>query len=99
MILRLTTVPENVRSALECGGLTPPSPLGLHAGNTLRRRQAAALQGAFGTAISMVARNLALKTRRVRDVSALLRQVATAQDSNPRPRGPCPAPRADPCAL
>ena len=31
---------------LECGGLTPPSPLGLHAGGTLRRRQAVALQGA-----------------------------------------------------
>ena len=53
MILRLTTVHENARSALECGGLKPPSPLGLHAGGTLRRRQAAALQGAFGTAIFM----------------------------------------------
>ena len=27
MIFRLTTVDENARSALECGGLTPPSPL------------------------------------------------------------------------
>ena len=31
---------------MECGGLTPPSPLGLYARGTLRRRQAAALQGA-----------------------------------------------------
>ena len=31
---------------LECGGLTPPSPLGRYALATLRRRRAAALQGA-----------------------------------------------------
>ena len=31
---------------LECGGLTPPSRLGLYALGTPRRRQAAALQGA-----------------------------------------------------
>jgi hypothetical protein len=31
---------------LKCGSLTPPSLLGLHAEDTLRRRQAAALQGA-----------------------------------------------------
>jgi hypothetical protein len=39
---------ENGRAegTLECGGLTPPSPLGLYALGTLRRRQAAALQGA-----------------------------------------------------
>jgi hypothetical protein len=60
MILRLTTVRENARSALEYGGLTPPSSPGLHALGTPRRRQAAALQGAFGTAIFMPARNLAL---------------------------------------
>jgi hypothetical protein len=60
MILRLSIVHENARSALECGGLTPPSSLGLHALGTPRRRQAAALQGAFGTAIFMAARNLAL---------------------------------------
>jgi hypothetical protein len=63
MILRLTTVHENARSALECGGLTPPSPLGLYALGTPRRRQAAALQGAFGTAIFMAARDLALRSR------------------------------------
>jgi len=60
MILRPTTVHENARSALECGGLTPPSPLRLYALGTPRRRQAAALQGAFGTGIFMAARNLAL---------------------------------------
>jgi len=31
---------------LDCDGLTPPSPLGLYALGTLRRRQAVALQGA-----------------------------------------------------
>jgi hypothetical protein len=31
---------------LECGGSTPPSPRGLYALGTLRRRRAAALQGA-----------------------------------------------------
>jgi hypothetical protein len=30
MILSLTTVHENARSALECGGLTPPSPREFH---------------------------------------------------------------------
>jgi hypothetical protein len=34
--------------ALERGGLTLPSTFGLHAGDTRRRRQAAALQGASG---------------------------------------------------
>jgi hypothetical protein len=57
MILRLTTVHENARSALECGGLTPPSPFGVYSLGTLRRRQAAALQGAFGTVIFVAARN------------------------------------------
>ena len=42
MILGLTTVHENARSALERGGLAPPSPLGLYALGTLRRRPAAA---------------------------------------------------------
>jgi len=60
MIPRLTTVHENARSALECGGLTPPSRLGPHPGGAPRRRQAAALQGAFGTAIFVPARNPAL---------------------------------------
>jgi hypothetical protein len=58
MILRLTTVHENARSALECGGLTPPSSLRLYALGTPRRRQAAALQGAFGTVIFMAAKDL-----------------------------------------
>jgi hypothetical protein len=45
---RIPRCPENdcAEGALECGGLTPPSPLGRRAGGTLRRRQAAALQGA-----------------------------------------------------
>ena len=49
---------EHARSALECGGLTPPSPLALALGAIPRRRQAAALQGA--SRIFMAARNLAL---------------------------------------
>jgi len=52
VILRPTTVHENARGALECGGLTPPFPVGLYPLGTLRRRQAAALQGAFGTVVS-----------------------------------------------
>jgi hypothetical protein len=36
----------HAEGTLECGGLTPPSPFGLYAGATLRRRQASALQGA-----------------------------------------------------
>ena len=36
----------SAEGALECRGLTPPSPPGLRAGGNLRRRQAAALQGA-----------------------------------------------------
>jgi hypothetical protein len=64
MILRLTTVHENARSALECGGLTPPSSLGLHALGTPRRRQTAALQGAFGTAIFMAVAHAASGTRK-----------------------------------
>jgi hypothetical protein len=32
MIPRLTAVPENARSALECGGLTPPCSVEIHAG-------------------------------------------------------------------
>jgi hypothetical protein len=49
MTLRLTTVHEKARSALECGGSTPPwIAQGIQAKGG-RRRQAAALQGAFGT--------------------------------------------------
>ena len=73
MILRLTTAHENARSALECGGLTPPSPLSLHAGGTLRRRQAAALQGAFGTGILMAAMNLQLFISKKINADASLR--------------------------
>ena len=58
MILGLTTMHGNARGALECGGLTPPSPLGPYALGTLRRRQAAALQGAFGTVISTASKDL-----------------------------------------
>jgi hypothetical protein len=62
MILRLTTVHENARRALECGGLTPPwSAQGTEArgeGGVPPRR--AAFQGAFGTVIFMASRTLAL---------------------------------------
>jgi hypothetical protein len=58
MILQLTTVHENARSALECGGSTPPWPPTLEV--NVRRRRAAALQGAFGTVIFKAAKNLAL---------------------------------------
>jgi hypothetical protein len=89
MILRLTTVHENARSALECGGLTPPSPLGLYALGTPRRCQAATLQGAFGTVIFMATRNLALpRTHAWRD-SFLRSKVKARIGGTPSP-GPPP---------
>jgi hypothetical protein len=65
MILRVTTVHENARSASECGPPRRDAALECprHKGQGGRRRQAAALQGAFGTAIVMAARNLALNLR------------------------------------
>jgi hypothetical protein len=42
----LSPLRPSALSGAQCGGLTPPSPLGLYPAGTLRRRQAAALQGA-----------------------------------------------------
>ena len=56
MILRLTTLHENARSALECGS----EAAALSSERKVRRLTDTALQGAFGTTIFMAARNLAL---------------------------------------
>ena len=59
MILRLTTVHENARSALECGSAAERS-CRLPQGKNKAVAGATALQGAFGTTVFMPAKNLAL---------------------------------------